>query len=363
MNKFFQNTLNTRPILPNNNKYIRSDVPTEISEVEKEWLLQNNIITIVDLRTDEERTKKECPLIKDERFHYHCMSVTGGNAIPESVDKVSQSYISMVDDKLNDTIDFMLNCNENVLYFCNAGKDRTGVVSAILLWKSGMSLEYIIEDYMKSKSNLKEMLDAFAKQNSEIDINVITPHERYIREFMEEYIKDGLITERLLLLPHGTKYLETTHEYATDLEITKYMVALPSDSLEATISFLEACEAEWNSEKPSFLEFAILKENVQIGSIGLYFNESFDTAEIGWILARNYHNYGYATEAAKAVMKYAVEKLGITHFIAHCDSENAASENVMKKIGMTRVSYHGGRKNKGSDEERWEYLYEVRLRV
>ena len=80
-------------------------------------------------------------------------------------------------------------------------------------------------------------------------------------------------------------------------------------------------------------------------------------------MARDYHNYGYATEAAKATMKYAKEQLGLTHFIAHCDSENTASENVMKKIGMTRVSCHGGRKNKGSDEERWEYLYEVRLRV
>ncbi len=368
MKKIFKNTLNTRQILPNNNKYIRSDVPTTIIEEEKEWLLENNITTIVDLRTDEERDKKECPLIKDARFHYYCMPVTGGNAIPESVEDVSLSYVAMVDEQLNNTIDFMLNNQSNILYFCNAGKDRTGVVSAILLWKSGMSIEYIIEDYMKSKTNLGEMLESFARQNPEVDINVITPHERYMREFMEEYIKNAeqekvcLVTERLVLLPHGTKYIETTHEYAIDLENTKYMISLPSDSLEATRSFLESCEAEWNNEKPSFLEFAILKDKVQIGSIGLYFNESFDAAEIGWILARDYHNYGYATEAAKAAMNYAKEQLGLTHFIAHCDSENTASENVMKKIGMTKVSCYGGRKNKGSDEERQECLYEVRLR-
>ena len=35
----FQNTLNTRPILKNSIKYIRSDVPTEISESERRWLL------------------------------------------------------------------------------------------------------------------------------------------------------------------------------------------------------------------------------------------------------------------------------------------------------------------------------------
>lgn len=53
----FQNTLNTRPILENSIKYIRSDVPTKVSESEKNWLISNDVTTIIDLRTDEERTK------------------------------------------------------------------------------------------------------------------------------------------------------------------------------------------------------------------------------------------------------------------------------------------------------------------
>lgn len=165
--------------------------------------------------------------------------------------------------------------------------------------------------------------------------------------------------ERLTLVPHGTKYLDTTHEYASDIENTKYMMALPSDSLEATREFLESCEREWEKEKPEFYELAIIKDGIQIGSIGLYLNENCDTCELGWILARDYHGYGYATEAALAAMKYASEEIGIQHFIAHCDSENSASENVMKKLGMTKVSCYGGRKNKGSYEERMECLYEM----
>ena len=176
-----------------------------------------------------------------------------------------------------------------------------------------------------------------------------------IKEVKEKAV---INTERLTLVPHGTKYLDTTHEYAADMENTKYMMALPSDSLEATREFLESCEKEWEKEKPEFYELAILKDGIQIGSIGLYLNESYDTCELGWILARDYQGFGYATEAAMAAMKYAKEEIGIHHFIAHCDSENSASENVMKKLGMTKVSCHGGRKNKGSNEERMEYLYE-----
>lgn len=188
MSSIFKDTLNTRSILENDLKYIRSDVPTKVSEEERQWLIQNNIVTIVDLRTDKEREKKACPLQQDDRFRYFCMPVSGGNAIPKSPDEVSKSYINMADASLYRTIEFISNAKSNVLYFCNAGKDRTGVVSAILLHKAGKNVDYIIEDYMKSKEKLQEMLTSFAKRNPSVDIAVITPCERYIREFMDWFL-------------------------------------------------------------------------------------------------------------------------------------------------------------------------------
>lgn len=190
MSFIFKETLNTRSILGDNLKYIRSDVPTKVSEEERQWLIQNDIVTIVDLRTEEERQKKTCPLQKDDRFSYFCMPVTGGNDIPKAVEDVSKSYMNMVDAYLHRTIDFIINAKSNVLYFCNAGKDRTGVVSAILLHKEGKSLEYIIDDYMKSKENLKDMLENFASQNPSVDIAVIMPCERYMKEFMEWFLRN-----------------------------------------------------------------------------------------------------------------------------------------------------------------------------
>lgn len=109
-------------------------------------MLANDIITIIDLRTEAERVKKRCPLAKDNRFQYYRMPVTGGNAVPPSVDGVEKSYVDMVDTQLHNTIDFMLGVKSNVLLFCNAGKDRTGVVSAILLHKSGMKIDYIVDE-------------------------------------------------------------------------------------------------------------------------------------------------------------------------------------------------------------------------
>lgn len=184
MERLFEHTLNTRPILENSLRFVRSDVPAQVSAAEKERLIADNITTIVDLRTAAERAERPCPLADDARFTYLCMPVTVGNAVPATADDVSRLYIAMVDDALHRTIDTIWTAKTNVLYFCAAGKDRTGVVSAILLHKSGMSREYIVADFMKTRVNLKAYLEEYAREHPGIRLDVILPHERYMEEFL-----------------------------------------------------------------------------------------------------------------------------------------------------------------------------------
>lgn len=166
-------------------------------------------------------------------------------------------------------------------------------------------------------------------------------------------------TSRLLLCPLGTRFIESTHPYVSDIENTRYMVRLPNETIEETKEFLRYCENEWEKEKPMFYEFAVLLNEVHIGAVGIYLNESCDEGELGWIFNPVYHGKGYASEAAQAVVSFAKEKLGINHFVAHCDTDNYASQGVMRKLGLVRVSCYGGRKNRISDEERQEYKYEM----
>lgn len=168
-------------------------------------------------------------------------------------------------------------------------------------------------------------------------------------------------TERLVLKPLGTEYLQTTFPYASDLENTRYMVNLPNETIEETKNFLSNAEKEWQKPDPDYYEFAVLLDGVHIGGVCLYLNEKRDTGELGWILDKKYWKRGYATEAAEAVAGFASGKLGLRHLIAHCDSENTGSSRVMERLGMTRTDSYWGRKNKASDENRKEYLYEIFL--
>ncbi len=77
-----------------------------------------------------------------------------------------------------------------------------------------------------------------------------------------------------------------------------------------------------------------------IGSVGLTghgFGVWFGcpAIEIGWRLARAHWNKGYATEAAKGVLDWTFENLGLQEVIATTAVNNQRSRRVMDKLGMT----------------------------
>ena len=185
MSSLLQSTRNTRALPTGTMRYIRSDAPLNMTDKEVQWLLDNNITTIIDLRSDDESVQKPCCLKEQDGFQYFHLPVTGGGDTPKSLEHLHIVYRQMVDEKMEKIIDIIMNAESNVMYFCTAGKDRTGVVSAIILKRLGFSDEVIIDDYMKSKDNLMDMLTEYVSVHPEVDIEIITPH----RENMERLLK------------------------------------------------------------------------------------------------------------------------------------------------------------------------------
>ncbi|WP_225793083.1 GNAT family N-acetyltransferase [Streptomyces aculeolatus] len=62
----------------------------------------------------------------------------------------------------------------------------------------------------------------------------------------------------------------------------------------------------------------------------------FTGVEIGWRLARRAWGRGYATEAARAVLAYGFDTLGLAEILAVTTSANLRSQAVMRRIGMVR---------------------------
>jgi len=83
-----------------------------------------------------------------------------------------------------------------------------------------------------------------------------------------------------------------------------------------------------------------------IGQVGLSLQdvEGLLEPEIGYLLHRPYWKQGFATEAASAVKEHAFSKLGKPYVISLVRPENAPSQAVARRLGMTvarEALFHG----------------------
>jgi ribosomal-protein-alanine N-acetyltransferase len=61
------------------------------------------------------------------------------------------------------------------------------------------------------------------------------------------------------------------------------------------------------------------------------------TVEIGYSVLPAFRGHGYATEAARALVGWAVAQPGVRRIAAECLEDNWASIRVLEKIGMRRI--------------------------
>ncbi len=165
-----------------------------------------------------------------------------------------------------------------------------------------------------------------------------------------------LRTPRLMIRPLDINDFADVHEYAGDKEDIKYMLFLPNETEDDTKKFLCDSAKEWAKDKPDYYEFAVILDEKLIGGVGLYMEDNRTKAELGWIFNKRFRGKGYATEAAKAVMDYAINELNVTEVFAHCDTRNFASANVMKRLGM-ELEHEGLRHYDRTGEGAREYKY------
>lgn len=83
-------------------------------------------------------------------------------------------------------------------------------------------------------------------------------------------------------------------------------------------------------------------------SASMSYSADHNSAEIGYSLARDYWNRGIMTEAVRAVLRYAFEKMQLHRVEAQFELDNPASGRVMEKAGMQKEGVLRGRLyNKG----------------
>ena len=185
MASLFKSTFNARWLPTGNHRYLRTSCPRNLSDKEIAFLKENNILTVVDLREPIEYEARPCPLENDKDFKYYHLTVSGGDVYPITYEETMAAYLHMVDKQMDIIVNTILTAKTGVIYFCAAGKDRTGVVSALILNKLGYDEEYILDDYMASKPDLMAYLETLKKKEPDKPIRSIIPNEDYIKSVLK----------------------------------------------------------------------------------------------------------------------------------------------------------------------------------
>ena len=102
--------------------------------------------------------------------------------------------------------------------------------------------------------------------------------------------------------------------------------------------FRKFCEVSWKTGAELWLGIVPHEVDHVVGTVGLMLDMKNGTTELGYWVAVPFQGKGYATEAAKRMVTFAISDLGLSCVHARAFAKNEASTQVLKKIGM---SYEG----------------------
>ena len=139
-------------------------------------------------------------------------------------------------------------------------------------------------------------------------------------------------TERLIVRPFEPGDYKDYHAYASRQEIYRFERGTPVDLKQAK----KDCKRMAKEKK---IWAAVLKENNKvIGQVSFSSirPEEFSTFNLGYIFNPDYYGRGYATEAARGMVKYGFEVLLVHRIVGHCSPDNIASWKILERCDMTK---------------------------
>lgn len=144
-----------------------------------------------------------------------------------------------------------------------------------------------------------------------------------------------LKTNRLVLRELQQDDYPAVYEMESDPEVIRYEhTHLSADEIQARFDLMLSDQA--NDPRVAYrFSITIPPDTATRGRISLVLNNpSIAEWEIGWTMHRAEWGKGYASEAAREVLRFAFTVLKVHRVMAFCHAENTASTRVMEKAGM-----------------------------
>ncbi len=169
-----------------------------------------------------------------------------------------------------------------------------------------------------------------------------------------------LFSKRLMLTPYSSDELDMAISMFTDPDVLRYAGGpMPEDEIVANMDNWtrrggNGCIGIWcikirdTGEKLGSVALLPIPVEEQHTDYSLVVPESMPDGdiEVGYFLKRSAWGNGYATEACRRIVRFAFEESPLAEIVATFDTGNAASRNVLEKVGFV---HRGTRRCYGTD--------------
>jgi [ribosomal protein S5]-alanine N-acetyltransferase len=149
-----------------------------------------------------------------------------------------------------------------------------------------------------------------------------------------------LQTERLTLRAYALADVPALVALAGAREVAATTLRIPHPYSEADGRDFVTSTLEDQARGTGLHLAIVLGESGMLGGVGLRIESEHRRAELGYWIGLPYWGNGYATEAARAIVQYGFETLGLHRIFASHVTHNPASGRILRKIGMRHEGVH-----------------------
>lgn len=149
-----------------------------------------------------------------------------------------------------------------------------------------------------------------------------------------------LTTERLRLRPWRDDDVDALTVIDGDPKVMRYIGDGSVRTRQQTEAAIERMRRGWQDNGFGIFAIETRDTATMIGWTGLaipkFLPEVLPAVEVGWRLNRRYWGQGFATEAARRVLRFGFDDARLDRIVSICHVDNHASVKVMTKLGMRR---------------------------
>lgn len=144
-----------------------------------------------------------------------------------------------------------------------------------------------------------------------------------------------LTTERLLLRPAEVGDAPAMVVYRSRGDVTRYLPFGPQ-KVEDIVARIESQRTDLDDEGQHLSLVVVRRDDeVLVGDVILFWHSrEHRGGEIGYVFDPAHAGHGYATEAARELLRLGFDELGLHRIVGRIDPANGASRRVLERLRM-----------------------------